>query len=432
MPGEPPLEIESVNKHYLDKVMDLAEEMDVEATEDIFDARGMKLLAKGAKISRDMQERLILHKLRKPLESTIAVEGGVNADSVINEARRIAESSSPVSCILRSMVKNGIAPLDVMASIELGSAMRMMLTVVEKGGTSALEHCVMVSLVSVCLANRMGLNEKDQKIVALAGLLHDIGELYIEPEYLKEKRRLLPNEWRHVVVHPRIGQMLIGELENYPPAVAIAVSEHHERFDGAGYPRRVGGRNISAAGQAVSVAEMISGVFMKRDRPLARAELALKIVPGEHPHNLVSAVATALRSAELNDDQSVSAEPAESMRIAHALSARIDSALNSGGSLLEGADSLSAKGKDMVSQALERVRTVQRAFISTGLDVCMNEGAAFFEGRNAQLLFEAAVGVKEIGWRLQDVARDLALQGSALESHDNDALQPLIALLDEE
>ena len=55
------IEIESVNKNYLDKVMDLAEEKDVAATEDIFDARGIKLIAKGAKISRRQQEKLILH-----------------------------------------------------------------------------------------------------------------------------------------------------------------------------------------------------------------------------------------------------------------------------------------------------------------------------------------------------------------------------------
>lgn len=425
-------EIENVNKHYLDKVMDLADEMDVEATEDIFDARGMKLLAKGAKISRDMQERLILHKLRKPLESTIAVDGGVNADTVINEAKRIAESTAPVACILRSTAKNGSAPLDVMAGIELGSAMRMMLTVVEKGGSSALEHCVMVSLVSVCLANRMGLGEKEQKVIALAGLLHDIGELYIEPEYLKSQRRLLPNEWRHVVVHPRIGQMLIGELENYPPEVAMAVAEHHERFDGAGYPRRVSGRNISLAGQAVSVAEMVSGVFMKRDRPLARAELALKIIPGEHPHKLVSAVASALRTVDSKGDDASAAEPEESIRVARSLSDRIAAVLQNGGELLDRSNDFSGKVKTLLANALDRVRIIQRAFISTGLDVCLNEGITFFEGRNAQLLFEAAVGLKEIQWRLQDVARDLALQAAALEGHENDTLQAFITLLDED
>lgn len=114
--------------------------------------------------------------------------------------------------------------------------------------------------------------------MALAGLLHDIGELYIDPQYLHSRNRLYPHEWRHVVVHPRIGQMLIEDLENYPATVAQAVFEHHERYDGSGYPRQISGAGISAADRVVAVAEMISGVFVNPEQPLQRAELALKCV----------------------------------------------------------------------------------------------------------------------------------------------------------
>jgi HD-GYP domain-containing protein (c-di-GMP phosphodiesterase class II) len=428
---EPTFEIESVNKHYLDKVMDLAEEMDVEATEDIFDSRGMKLIAKGAKISRNLQEKLIMHKLKKPLESCITVEGGVNPNTIFDEAQRIAETIEPVACILRSTGSVGVGPLDVMSDIKLGSAMNVMLTIIERGGSSALEHCVMVGLISVCLANRMGLSEKDQKVIAMAGLLHDIGELYIEPEYLQSKRRLLAHEWRHVVVHPRVGEMLIRELENCPSEVAVAVSEHHERFNGAGYPRQLSGKKISVAGQAVSVAETISGVFMKRDRPLERAEMALKIVPGEYPHTLVSAISSALRATgRAGGGENASAE--EPSKMAQSLSERISAVLQNGSLMLDTAVLPSPKSKSLLSNALERIQVIQRAFISTGLDICLNEGPSFFEGRSAQLLFEAAVGAKEIQWRLHDVARDLSLHAASLENQENEALQPFIALLDEE
>ena len=75
----------SVNKHYLEKVMDLAEEQDVNTTEDIFDSRGVKLIAKGTRISRGLQERLILHKLQKPLESCIALDGGIEINAIVAE-----------------------------------------------------------------------------------------------------------------------------------------------------------------------------------------------------------------------------------------------------------------------------------------------------------------------------------------------------------
>jgi HD-GYP domain-containing protein (c-di-GMP phosphodiesterase class II) len=424
------IEIESVNKNYLDKVMDLAEEKDVAATEDIFDARGIKLIAKGAKISRGLQEKLILHKLRKPLESSIAVEGGVNIDVIVAEAKKISETLEPVSCVLKTTSGSGPSALETLSGIQFGNAMSMMLTIVDRGGPSALTHSVMVSLVSICLAKKLRLSESEQTLVALAGMLHDIGELYIEPEYLNRQKRLLPHEWRQVIVHPRVGQMLIGELENYPPAVALAVAEHHERFDGSGYPRQVAGKNISVAGQVLSVAETISSVFMHQDRPLERAELAMKIIPGEHAHDLVSAISCVLRVPHQGRTTDSSMPAAEAHQRVCGLFEHIGAALEAGKNLLAETMLESKKAKDLLLEVLQRITTIQRGFSSTGLDVCLSKDAVFFEPQNMEILFEVAVATREIEWRLRDVARDLALRSSALENHEADVFQPLIALLD--
>ena len=119
------ISLNDVNKNYLDKVMDLAEEMDVEATEDIFDSRGMKLVAKGARISRNLQEKLIMHKLKKPLESSIAVEGGVSSNSVVEEAERLSETVPPVAKMRRAASDRGISPVHVLKQTRFGSAMSM-------------------------------------------------------------------------------------------------------------------------------------------------------------------------------------------------------------------------------------------------------------------------------------------------------------------
>lgn len=425
------ISINQVNQHYLDKVMNLAQERDVEATEDIFDARGMKLVAKGSRISSGMQERLIVHKLRKPLESSITVADGIDNNVVVSEAKRLAETLAPVGSMHRIAGSKGLSPLDILKQARFGKAMSLMLTITERGGTNALAHSVMVSLVAVCLAKKMGLGENEQSTVALAGLLHDIGELYIEPEFLDSKRRLLPHEWRHVVVHPRIGQMLINELENFPPAVAQAVSEHHERFDGGGYPRQLSGKNISIAGQVVSVAEMISGVFMRKDRPLERAELAMKIIPGEHAHGLVSAVSSVLQLSGEQDRSEAAVRSENVFGDVQALHARIVSGLELGRELMDSPFLNSRAGKDLLLLALQQAQAVRRAFTSTGLDVCMQENMEDFAALNPEIHFEVAVASKEIQWRLRDIARNMALHCVALDPQESKLLQSLIALLDE-
>jgi HD-GYP domain-containing protein (c-di-GMP phosphodiesterase class II) len=430
------IDLKQVNQHYLDKVMDLAEHMDVEASEDIFDARGMKLVAKGARISRVLQEKLILHKLSKPLESSIAVGGGVESNSVVQEAQRITETNDPMSAIFKTAGKGGLSPFQILKETKFGNAMGLMLTITERGGEAALTHSVMVSLASICLAKKMGLGDKDQLIVAMAGLLHDIGELYIEPEYLSSKKRLLPHEWRHVIVHPRIGEMLINELEKFPPEVAVAVSEHHERFNGAGYPRQKTGRNISIHGQIISVAEMMSGVFMRQDSPLERAELAMKIMPGEHAHELVSAISSTLvatRQGRPKTNETASAQ--ELQENVRKLSDNISTVLRMGEELKQSSQLKSPAAQKLLESAMQMTQVIERALISTGLDSYLHEASILLSDLdhedNHALQFEISVASREIQWRIRDIARNIALISAAFNPEEAAAFQPLILMLDE-
>lgn len=391
----------------------------------------MKLVAKGARISRSLQEKLSMRRLSKPFESSIAVEAGVDIRIISTEARRIADTVEPVRSVMKT-VSNGQSPLQVLESIQFGSAMSTMLTVIERGGATALEHSVMVSLLSICLAKKIGLSSSDQAVVALAGLLHDIGELYIEPEYLYSTRRLYPHEWRHVVVHPRIGQMLIEGLENYPSTVARAVFEHHERLDGGGYPRQVSGADISAAGQVVAVAEMISGVFLNQDKPLWRAELALKILPGEFPHELVSAISAAMQGARVDGENSVGEPNGQAREQVQGLYDRISAVLDMGQEWIASPKAKSKKANHLLHEAMRRATGIRHAFSGAGLDACLDAASGIFEARAGHIMFEATVAASEIEWRLRDVARDMSLQASALEEHDAESLQPLISLLDGE
>jgi hypothetical protein len=415
----------TVNRHYLDKLLQLAERMPVLATEDIFDARGTRVLAAGACLTREHAVALTRHKLRKTLESSLAIEGGVDTSEIVGAAMRILNASVPMGRILRATGGNGASPLKLLSSMEFGAAMRMMLTLTDHQGPQALEHCVTVSLLAICMAKKLHLSDEDQLSAGLAGLLHDIGELYIDPVYLAPGKRLLPHEWAHLVAHPRLGQMLINELESYPLAVGRAVAEHHERFDGTGYPRQVVGNHTSAPGQAVAVAEMIAGVLHK-DHPLERAELALKIVPGEHAHDLLSAISGALRCHARPD--AITAPEEEGGEGAERLFWRISSAIEAGQNLLDGSAAKSRRACELLERTLGRIKTIQRAFVSTGLDAYLNHNHAMHEG---VLKFEKEVATREIQWRLRDIARDLALH-TAASPNEKSVFSCLIHLLDDD
>jgi len=224
-------------------------------------------------------------------------------------------------------------------------------------------------------------------------------------------------------------------LEKFPPGVAQAVSEHHERFDGAGYPRQISGKAISVPGQVVSVAEMMSGVFMRQDSPLERAELALKIMPGEHAHQLVSAVTSTLvatRRGQPKITESVSVK--DTQERVRKLFNNISTVSNAGRGLMESSKIQSPAAKKLLEHAMQMTQVIKRAFSSTGLDAYLEENSSLLaeltKENSDALHFEVTVATKEIQWRIRDIARNLALHSAAFSPAEAEAFDPLIKLLD--
>jgi hypothetical protein len=262
----------------------------------------------------------------------------------------------------------------------------------------------------------------DQRIACMAGVLHDIGELYIDPGLINAKRLLAPDEWSHVIVHPHIGRLLIQDLECMPPGVALAVAEHHERLNGTGYPRAMVAGQSSAAGQLVAAAELISGLLHKPNA-LHRAELALKIVSGEHPRMIAAIVSQAARRLGAQSFE-LAAATIDDEEIAN-LSARMANGSELAGQLARGA-ALAPRHLDLMLRTRERIAVVQRAFVATGLE--MHVAAMAGHEPDQGEVFESEIALREISWRVRDIGRDLAIQLGTAKASIRQADQ-LLALL---
>lgn len=402
-----------VHTHFLNKVAMLAARRDVFATETIFDSQGRRLVERGQRFTPFMRDALLSQTLKKPLEVCLAVDAPLTPRQLTDTATRLIDTVPPVASIVRASQYFGSSSLAQLAQAEFGHAIAMMMAMNEPD----LDHCVMVSLLSVCLAKTMRLTEEDQLVAALAGLLHDVGDIYLDPALQDRNRRWQAHEWAQSENHPRIGRILVDELESYPLAVGRAIAEHHERFDGSGYPSQRVGNHISPCGQAVAAAELIAGVLSK-DASLARVELALKIIPGEHARDLVAAVAPFLQAAE-------PARPTPPVKDIERLFWRISSVLEAGHNLAGGAAAHMPRTRDMLSHALSRIEHVQMAFVSTGLTACLRQAplnrVSGVDGQSAMC---------EIEWHLRDVARELALHSVTPAQHS--VFAPLINLLDDD
>lgn len=416
--------LNTVNQHCLDNIMRLTESRNVTTSEDIFDANGIKLLAKGADINLGIRERLLYHKLHKPLEGSLTVEDGVDQASVLAEANILLEE---VPALKVFMNNEQASIFEILSLISFQPAATLLLTAAENNREGVFRHGVLVTLIAVSLGVQQKISQSELISLAMAGLLHDIGELYINPIYFDNKHPLNPEEWKHVVVHPRIGQLALSELTNYPKTMIEAVGNHHERLDGSGYPRQISGQQISPLSQVLSMAETLSGIITRKGDVLTRSCLALKCVPGEYPRDLISIVSTLRRnysgaplSADDNNaEHALSNTHETSRRLADAIFEAKQIALS---------DLLSPNARDLLHHTENRIVCLQRAMSATGMDDCnMDESMLASSQEGREVLLEIDVVGREIGWRMRDIARDLYIR---LSNHVPEATHEFSRLIE--
>ena len=127
-------------------------------------------------------------------------------------------------------------------------------------------HSRAVATLSDAVASRLGLSEEERRPIHFAALLHDVGKLRLGPSILAGAGPLGEEERRRMREHPVLGTDILEALVPWPAILPI-VHAHHERWDGAGYPRGLGGEQIPLGARIVAVAEAFD--TMTRSRPYA-------------------------------------------------------------------------------------------------------------------------------------------------------------------
>ena len=97
-----------------------------------------------------------------------------------------------------------------------------------------------------------------------AGILHDIGKLAIPDRILKKPGHLNREEYQIMMQHPQLGYDVIGYWVGYNPTILNCILEHHERWDGTGYPHRKKGEEISLIGRITAIVDAYSAMTLDR------------------------------------------------------------------------------------------------------------------------------------------------------------------------
>jgi diguanylate cyclase (GGDEF)-like protein/putative nucleotidyltransferase with HDIG domain len=126
----------------------------------------------------------------------------------------------------------------------------------------------LIASIAVALARQLQLPEADIDRLRVAALLHDVGKVAVPEEILEKPAALTTSEWRTVVQHPRIGQVILEQAAALKDAVPI-ILHHHERFAGHGYPYGLRANEIPLGARIVAIADAYDAMI--HDRPYKRA-----------------------------------------------------------------------------------------------------------------------------------------------------------------
>ena len=137
-----------------------------------------------------------------------------------------------------------------------------------------LGHSERAANFAMKMGRLLGLGQVDLDNLHRGALLHDIGKIGIPPTILDKPGKLDPEEIEVMREHPLIGERILEPIAAYADVIPI-VSQHHEWFDGSGYPRRLAGDEISFIARIYAVADVFDALIA--DRPY-RAGLSLETV----------------------------------------------------------------------------------------------------------------------------------------------------------
>ncbi|MBE7423532.1 MAG: HD domain-containing protein [Zoogloeaceae bacterium] len=407
---------ERYDEHYIASVTALGDTHEVVATQAVFTRNGIKLIERGARINSAFREKLVRHKLLPPIDQCLAVADGVTQTGVREYAREILDAE-PRYQLMRSALP-GIERLrNAFYAMPLTPALAFKLTVAREQRPEIYGHSVQMALIALFLAIKSRLPDRDLATVAAAGMLHDLGELHIDPELLRPGRRIEAAELRHVYAHPMTAYLILQEHPQYHPEISTAVFEHHERLDGSGYPRGLKGEEIGPVGRILMLAEAVTTLFEKswRTHGASRLSVMLKMNRRKFDRELIDHLVGLLRGGEpqgLDSQGEVSAE---------AVVAQLDQLAEifrnwHGAYQACAVDTPQVAEAPLVGFVNERITGLERTLLEAGFHP--DELAALTAGieDDAVALAEMQLMVRESRWQVSDIINEVVRRGAELEA----------------
>jgi len=245
----------------------------------IYDQDGKLLLAKDIVL----EPRHIEQLLKKGLEEVYLWEEEIQAGQPKGYDNRSAQRKTQLSPGISTAVE---AFRELMLSLTRGHAISLsqieetvdliypeiiecnnilnQISLLRQKDEYTMKHSVSVSVIAVKLGETMGIKNSALRSLAKAALLHDIGKARVPLDIINKPARLNDKEYKEMQQHPLHGFKIAQEMQLGEKEVFTAILQHHEHFDGSGYPFRVLGHKLHIFSRIIAVADVFDALTSNR------------------------------------------------------------------------------------------------------------------------------------------------------------------------
>ncbi|AXT38562.1 HD-GYP domain-containing protein [Alteromonas sp. BL110] len=196
----------------------------------------------------------------------------VSLENELTRASKLHEQGKAIQKLLLASVQKE-TPFDasipkafsskLVESVDRNPDALLCLTKIREKDDYLLEHSLNVAILLANFGKFLGMSEEEVQDLSYAGFLHDLGKIKIPDEILHKPGRLTDSEMDIMKGHVKHGVDYLKETDIAQPLIQ-AISEHHERLDGLGYPAGTKGDDISKAGRMLAIADMYDALTADR------------------------------------------------------------------------------------------------------------------------------------------------------------------------
>ena len=221
-----------------------------------------------AEIRQELHQQMlnVVEQVEKPVNHTSLDKEMVYARQVLSEANSVIHSVMSDARFGKQIELEKIDPVveKMTLSVLRNPGALSSLGLVKQKDTYTFQHSVSVGVLLINFCQHLHLGKDIIQQAALGGLLHDIGKMKVPNDILNKLAKLSEKEFMVMQQHVAYGVEILRQTVGISPVSLEIAAQHHERFDGSGYPNKLKSNAISQLGQMAAIVDVYDAITSTR------------------------------------------------------------------------------------------------------------------------------------------------------------------------